>query len=274
MPDPLLECLAAHLAALPPIAVLYPDLDGTLLGPNGSLLPAPDGRPSARAAHALVRARAGGLTVVPVSGRRAASLATDARLMGLSDAIAEVGTVILRAGRRHYEWGECPRDLAHTPREALRRAGALDAVLETFAGTLRPYRPWDAEREGGHLLHGQVDVAEANAVLERAGVGWAQLVDNGPGGSWDGRPVRAYHLIARGVGKAIALADDLAGRGLDPGQAAAIGDSIEDRTMAGAIGTYIQVANGHGPLGDGVFGVPGAMGDGFADAVQAILAAR
>jgi hypothetical protein len=36
----------------------------------------------------------------------------------------------------------------------------------------------------------------------------------------------------------------------------------------------VQVANGHGELSGNAFAVPGAMGDGFADAVAAILAAR
>jgi phosphoglycolate phosphatase-like HAD superfamily hydrolase len=274
MSDALLRDLAAHFAGLPPVQVLYTDLDGTLLGPEGSLLTAPDGRPSIRAAAALVAARLAGITVVPVSGRRAASLAVDARLMGLSDAIAEVGSVILRAGQRHYEWGECPRNLGSTPRETLRNTGALDALLEAFGEDLRPYRPWDAEREGGHLLHGSVDVNAANAVLAQSGFSWAQLVDNGAAGGWPGREVRSYHLIARGVGKAIAITDDLRDRGLRANQAVAIGDSLEDRTMAAAVATYVQVANGHGELGGNVFGVPGAMGDGFADVVETITATR
>lgn len=274
MTDPRLDDLAAHLSALPPIAVLYTDLDGTLLGPGGALLSAPDGRPSLRAAAALVRAREAGITVVPVSGRRASSLAADARLMGLADAIAEVGTVILRAGTITYNWGECPRRVADTPRAALGAAGAPQALLRSFGGSLRPYDPWDAGRQGGYLLHGTVDVAEAAAVLRRAGCGWAHLVDNGSGGEWDSRTVHAYHLIARGVGKAIAIADDLHARGLQRGQAVAIGDSPEDRTMADAVGTYVQVANGRGQRGDDLFVVPGAMGDGFADAVAAITQAH
>ncbi len=267
MSDTRARDLLAHLDDLPPVQVLYTDLDGTLLGPGGSLLTAPDGQPSLRAARALVSARCAGITVVPVSGRRAASLAVDSRLMGLADAIAEVGTVILRSGEKRYEWGDCPRNLGDTPRAALREAGALDALLDAFAGQLRTYHPWDAEREGGHLLHGRVDVDAANAVLARAGCPWAQVIDNG------GRDLRAYHLIARGAGKAIAITDDLADRGLRPDQAAAIGDSVGDRTMATAVSTYIQVANGHGDLGGPIFGVPGAMGDGFADAVDAILTA-
>jgi phosphoglycolate phosphatase len=266
--------LETHLAELPPAEVLYTDIDGTLLGPDGSLLSGPDGRPSARAAEALVGAAAAGLTVVPVSGRRRPQLATDVRLMGLRDFIAEAGAVVVRDGEVSYEWGACPRDLATNPHDALVAAGAVDALLQTFADDLRHYEPWHREREGGHLFHGLVDVRRANALLEDIGCGWAYLVDNGATGGWPGRQVRAYHLLPQRVGKAAAVADDLVARALQPQQAAACGDSLEDLRMAEVVGTYVIVENGHGEPGGNVFRVAGSMGHGFARAVEALLAAR
>lgn len=269
-----LDDLAAHLRARPAVQVLYTDLDGTLLGPGGSLLHGPDGRPSLRAAEALVRAAEAGVQVVPVSGRRRWQLENDARLLGVRDCIAEAGSVIVRGGEVWYEWGECPRHLADNPHDALVAAGATAALAEAFPDDLRHYEPWHEGREGGHLYHGLVDVAEANAVLAEAGCGWAYLVDNGATGGWPGRQVRAYHLLPRGVGKAAAVADDLRTRGLEPDEAVAIGDSLEDLTMAAAVGTYLQVANGHGDIAERVFRLPGAMGHGVADAVAAVLATR
>ncbi|MDP8969850.1 MAG: HAD hydrolase family protein [Actinomycetota bacterium] len=266
--------LRAHLCTLPPARMLYTDLDGTLLGPDGSLLTGPDGRPSTRAAQALVTAADAGLTVVPVSGRRREQLENDARLMGLRSCIAEAGCVVVRDGQARYQWGQCPAGLADNPHDALDEAGAVAALLEAFAGDLRPYEPWHLGREGSHLLHGLIDVEKANAVLSEAGFGWAYVIDNGATGGWPGREVRAYHLLPRGVGKATAVADDLAARGLSPQEAAACGDSLEDLRMAEVVGTYLQVANGHGEPGGRVFGVAGAMGDGFADAVTALLEAR
>lgn len=269
-----LDDLTAHLAGLPPVRVVYTDLDGTLLGPNGSLLTAPDGRPSVEAARALCAAAAAGVLVVPVSGRRRRQLETDARLMGLPDAIAEAGTVVLRGGAVHYEWGACPRDLAGNPHDALEAAGAVKALLEAFAGDLRPYAPWHTDREGSHLLHGLIEVERADAVLEGAGVGWAHVIDNGATGGWPGRTVRAYHLLPRGVGKQAAIAGDLRARGLDPRQAMAVGDSPQDRTMAASVGTYVQVAGGHAGGAPGAahaFVVPADMGEGFAQAVDAAL---
>lgn len=261
----------AALRDLPPVEVLYTDLDNTLLGPDGSLLTAPDGHPSARAAQALADAAAAGISVVPVSGRAMAQLRNDVRLMGLRDCIGEAGAVIMRDGQTSYEWGACPRRLAADPHDALTVAGAVDALLAHFAGDLRHYEPWHRGREGGHLFHGVVDVAEADAVLDKAGCAWAYLRDNGRTGGWEGRSVFAYHLLPRGVGKAPAVADDLAARGLDAARAAAIGDSAEDLTMAPHVGVFFLVANGEADAGQAVVRTPGAMGAGFADAVQALL---
>jgi phosphoglycolate phosphatase len=266
--------LAAHLADLPPVEVIYTDLDGTLLGPGGSLLTAADGTPSTAAAQALVDAAIACVTVVCVSGRAWRQLANDARILGLSGCIAEAGSVIVRAGTARYEWGEAPRSIADTPHSALERSGALALLLDRFAGDLRPYEPWHRGREGGHLLHGRVDAEEADALLEAGGFGWAHLVDNGAAGGWEGREVRAYHLLPRGVGKARAVADDLADRGLTPADALAVGDSEADATMSSTVGTYLQVANGHAAVGGNRFAVDGAMGHGFAEAVTAALSAR
>ena len=269
-----MEAAADHLAALPPLRILYTDVDGTLLGPTGSLLAGGDGRPSLRAAAALVAAAEAGLLVVPVSGRRRERLVEDARLLGLPDVIAEAGGVVVRAGEIRYEWGAAPRGVAATPHDTLVATGAIDVLLERFAGRLRLYEPWHAGREAGALLHGEIDVAAANGVLSDAGLGWAHVVDNGRTGGWSGRVVRAYHLLPRGVGKGPAVADDLASRGLDPRAAAAIGDSLEDATMARHVATYFRVANGHAHPDVADFTTPSPMGDGFADAVDVLLRPR
>ena len=266
--------LIEHLRDNVAVEIIYTDLDGTLLGPEGSLLRAPDGRPSPRAAQALCDAAEAGVKVVPVSGRKREQLWENARLMGLDDCIAETGAVIVRDDRVIYEWGECPRDVARNPHDTLVVAGAVDAVLRRFPLDLRHYEPWHRDREGGHLFHGMVDVAEANRVLHDSGCGWAYLVDNGATGGWPGRAVRAYHLLPRGVGKAASVADDLAARGIPPEAAVAVGDSLEDLTMAASVGTFAIVANGHGETGPSVFRVSEAMGAGFAQVVDAVVLAR
>lgn len=267
--------LQQHLAALPPVAIIYSDLDGTLLGRDGSVLADAAGRPTLSTVTALVEARRAGLAVVAVSGRRASQLSVDARILGLDGAIAEAGAVTIHDGELDVVWGRCPSDLAPTPRQAMEAVGALQVVLEAFPGAVRPYRPWDADRMGGYLLHGLLDTVEANERLEAAGIAWAHVVDNGVTGGWPERDVvHAYHLLARGVGKAAGVEADLRRRGIDPRAAVSIGDSVEDQTMAAVTGTYVMVANGHGEEGGNRFRAEGRNGAGVAEVIGAALAAR
>lgn len=263
--------VAARLSELPATRVVYTDFDGTLLGPGGSLLTAADRRPSARAARALVDAARAGITVVPVSGRRRSQLWHESRLLGLRDCIAEAGGVIVRDGAATLEWGRTPRGLADTPHDALVRSGAQQLLLSTYRTDLRLYEPWHTDRETTTLFHGLIDVEEANRLLRDAGLGWSHVIDNGRTGGWPERSVRAYHLAPRGIGKATAVADDLAGRGLTTGEAVAIGDSTEDATMGREVGAYFRVANGHDHPHIDALVTPGAMGEGFADAIDALL---
>ncbi len=265
--------LAARLAALPPTRVLYTDLDGTLLGPGGSLLHGPHGQPSAVAASAVVDALTAGLTVVPVSGRQRQQLQHDTRLLGLTDCIGEAGAVIQRDGKVAYAWGEAPRDLAETPHDALLASGAWGALQRAFPDDLALYEPWHRGREGSLLLRGRVDPAAADAVLAQAGCGWAQLIDNGEADGWPGRSVRAYHLLPRGVGKAETVAADVRARGLRPQEAVAVGDSPTDARLGEVVGLCAIVANGRG-AGEGVVRLTQEMGAGVAELISAIVRDR
>jgi phosphoglycolate phosphatase len=269
---PLLDRLAPRL--------LFSDVDGTLVGRDGSLLADLEGRPTLAAAEALVAAHRAGLEVVLVSGRTAAQLRETGRLLGTRDAVAELGTVLVRGREEELVWGEAPRDLGDCPAEALERSGALAAVLEGFAGRVEPHTPWHLGRRGTFLLRGQVEVAEVDALLAGAGLGWARLVDNGRlRGAYPqlgpGR-THAYHLLPAGVSKAGTAAAYLAGRGLAAADAAAIGDSPADLQLAGTVGVMFLVANGAWAAGGGdpatpVVVTPSPAGQGWAEAVTALL---
>jgi hydroxymethylpyrimidine pyrophosphatase-like HAD family hydrolase len=264
-------------------AVLFADVDGTLVGRAGSLLADLEGRPTLTAAAALVAAARGGLEVVPVSGRNRLQLREACRLLGLRDAIAELGTVLVRGGEAELRWGDAPRDLGATPAEALERSGALATVLAGFPGRLEPHAPWHLGREGTVLLRGQVDPAAAGALLAERGLGWARLLDNGrlrgayphlgPG------PTHAYHLLPAGVSKAATAAAYLAARGLRPEQAAAVGDAPADLELARVAGAMFLVANGAWAAAEAGAAVtaivtPSPAGEGFAEVVTSLLAGR
>lgn len=266
------------LAGLRP-RVLFSDVDGTLVGRGGSLLAGLDGEPSLRAAEALVSARRAGLEVVLVSGRTRAQLFEACRLLGLRDAIGELGTVLLRDGTAELQWGQTPRELGATPAEALERSGALETVLDKFAGRIEPHAPWHTGRQGTALLRGQVDVAEVDAVLRAQGFGWAHLKDNGRlRGSYPhlgAGETHAFHLLPAGVSKAVTAAAYLAGRGLAAASAAAVGDGPADLEVADAVGATFLVANGAWAAGlqdaRQVIVTPSSAGDGFAEVVEELI---
>jgi hydroxymethylpyrimidine pyrophosphatase-like HAD family hydrolase len=270
---PLLDRLAPRL--------LFSDVDGTLVGRDGSLLADLEGRPTLAAAEALVAAHRAGLEVVLVSGRTAAQLRETGRLLGTRDAVAELGTVLVRGREEELVWGQAPPDLGDCPAAALERSGALAAVLEGFAGRIEPHTPWHLGRRGTFLLRGQVEVAAADALLADRDLGWARLLDNGrlrgayphlgPG------PTHAYHLLPAGVSKADTAAAYLAGRGLAAADAAAIGDSPADLELAGVAGVLFLVANGAWATeaadpATPVVVTPSPAGQGWAEAVTALLA--
>jgi hydroxymethylpyrimidine pyrophosphatase-like HAD family hydrolase len=271
---------AGHvLDRLDPV-VLFSDVDGTLVGRDGSLLADLDGRPTLAAAEALVAAGRAGLEVVLVSGRTRAQLFEACRLLGLRDAIGELGAVLVLGRESELQWGACPRDLGATPAEALVRSGALAALLGAFPGRLEPHTPWAEGRQGTALLRGSVAVGEADAVLAARGFGWARVLDNGRlRGRYPhlGGDAHAYHLLPAGVGKAAAAAAYLARRGLAAHQAAAIGDAPADLEVGAVTGAMFLVANGAWAAGghaEPVVVTPSPAGDGWAEAVLALAARR
>jgi hydroxymethylpyrimidine pyrophosphatase-like HAD family hydrolase len=233
----------------PPMRCLYVDLDGTLLGPDASLLTGADGRFSALGVRALEACARAGAEVVIYSGRKQSSVFEAARLIGSTAYIFELGCGLVLDGE--LEWltdGLVPSDEAGSIYDQIEASGAPALLLERFAGELEYHAPWSVRRDVSHLFRGNVERAAAAAALEQAGLGWLRLVDNGviTEGSeqMPGLPViHAYHLIPAGASKARAVARHMRARGYAPSECIAAGDSREDMDAASVVGTFWLVAN-------------------------------
>jgi len=281
-------------AALADVRVLYTDLDGTMLARGGLLLGDAEGRPWGGVAEAIVNLNEAGLGVVMVSGRNRLQLTESARLLGWCDFIAEAGAVVVRGAGPgsivEYNtgaWGPDMIPLGITPFQAIDQSGACDVLREAFPGRIEHHAPWHHGREASHLLRGEVDLCEAQAVLDTLELP-VDILDNGvirpPVHTLEGvETVHAYHLVPRGVSKAQALGLDLAQRGWTAADAAAIGDSATDLDMAQAVSVLALVANAlESPrvrelLGNGVDNAvitEGRRGEGWAEFARAWLAAR
>ena len=228
---------------------MYSDLDGTLLGPGGSLLRGGDGTFSLLGVRALEACARAGAEVVLYSGRRQGSVFDASRLIGASSYVFELGCGLVVDGE--LEWltdGLEPSDSAGSIYDQIEATGAPALLLSHFAGQLEYHTPWALGREVSHLFRGSIDLASAAALLADAGLGWLRLVDNGvvraESEQMPGLPiVRAYHLIPAAASKARAVARHMQARGYAPEDCIAVGDSREDLDVSEVVGTFWLVAN-------------------------------
>jgi hydroxymethylpyrimidine pyrophosphatase-like HAD family hydrolase len=258
------------------LKVLYTDLDGTLLGPGGSLFAAADGAPSGEAASALLALRRAGVELVLMSGRTRRGLHEAARVLGVSTYLAELGAIVVLDGDDVIqERGAFPGP--GRVADALASSGVAGLLLERFPGRLESVAPW---AEVSAMFQGFVDVGEVEAVLGGTGFGWLAFHDNGrlrrrlP--ELDVPEVHAYHLLPRGISKASAVRRHRELRGVAREATAAVGDSIADLAVAEEVGRFFLVANGREAIGDAPLPpnarvTERAHGEGFAEAVRSVL---
>lgn len=266
--------------------VVYADVDGTLVGPRGSIFAAADGGYTLAAAEAIITANQKGIDIVMVSGRSARQLFGDARLLGLKNYIAEMGCeIIYDCGSRILENFEFAKERGASLFEAIATSGAVELLFEKYPGCLEYHTPWSEGRNCTHVFRGCIDVLEAEDLLNNQGFDDLGLVDNGligRRGSLDKTlpEVHAYHLMPRGVSKAKGIAKDMFKRALAKESTIAIGDAISDIDMAEEVGAFFLVRNGLDSSKDfkeeilsrdNVFVTESKMGEGFAEVVSALL---
>ncbi|HEV3474081.1 MAG TPA: HAD family phosphatase [Actinomycetota bacterium] len=272
---------AEHLSRLAQelhIRAVYVDLDGTLLGPGGSLFAGADGSVSFRAAQAVGALHQHEVAVVPLSGRTEPQVREAARLLGATGFIAELGGITSDGSETVRRYGRFRGP--GTPYEAMARSGAAGVLLEAYPGRLEPHSPWaHLERECTMLFRGEVDPDEARHLLTRAGYDLV-LHDNGitrrsfP--DLTTSETHLYHLAPPGIGKAEAVAADVQRRGLSATESAAVGDSPSDAAVAPHVGAMFIVANGayaveRGSPAENVYVTDASHGDGFAEAMFGLL---
>jgi hydroxymethylpyrimidine pyrophosphatase-like HAD family hydrolase len=267
------------------IRCVYTDLDGTLLGKDGSLVHDADGHWTDLPMRALQMCERVGAEVVMKSGRRKSSVWAAARLLGQRSYIYEVGCALVVDGEEEFLTDGLVPDGDRDVFQLIYDSGAPMLLLGNYVGRLEYHAPWHRERTISHLLRGSVDVDQADELLRANGHEDLRLVDNGVIGergnlNVDG-PVHAYHLMPRGASKARAVARHMQIRGYRPEECIAVGDSREDLEVAEVVGRFFLVANAveHDPeIVSAIGGRPnvtvceGGHGEGFYEAVVRSLA--
>ena len=218
---------------------MYTDLDGTLLGRGASLFRTADGDFTLLAARALEACHRAGAEVVIKSGRRRAQVMEDARLLGQTSYIFEVGAAMVVDGETTFLTGDFqPRD-GESVHDQIAATGAPELLLRRYEGSLEYHVPFHAGREVSHVFRGLVDADEANRLLAEEGHSALRLVDNGeiaPG-------THTFHLIPAVVSKARAVAAHMRARGYAREECVAVGDSREDLEVADVVGRLFLVSN-------------------------------
>jgi HAD superfamily hydrolase (TIGR01484 family) len=253
------------------IRCIYTDLDGTLLGRGASLFRTAEGEFTLLAARALEACHRAGVEVVIKSGRRRAQVMEDARLLGQSSYIFEVGACMVVDGEATFLTGDFkPRD-GETIHDQIGATGAPELLLRKYEGRLEYHAPFHVAREVSHVFRGSVDAREANELLRAEGHAALRLVDNGeiePG-------THTFHLIPAVVSKARAVAAHMRARGYAREECVAVGDSPEDLEVADAVGRLFLVANavaGDTSAFPNVERTEAPMSEGFYEAVIRSLA--
>jgi len=266
----------------------YIDVDGTLVGRGGSLFRDGAGQPSMAGARAVEACLRADVEIVLVSGRRAAQLSEDARLLGQSAYVFEAGAGMVVDGDELWFTGEFEPRGETTIHAQIEASGAPALLLEHFAGRLEYHDPWHRDREVSHLFRGQVDAFEADELLARRGFDGLRLLDNGvvhrrsPALAGLSQ-VRAYHLVPIDASKSQAARRHMRIRGYAPEECIAIGDSREDLALHRFVKTFWLVSNAlerDPTLREAIAGLPnvrvtdGTFGEGVYEAIVSALVTR
>ena len=218
---------------------MYTDLDGTLLGRGASLFRTADGDFTLLAARALEACHRAGAEVVIKSGRRRVQVMEDARLIGQSSYIFEVGAGLVVDGETTFMTGDFQPREGESVHDQIAATGAPELLLGRYEGRLEYHAPFHIGREVSHVFRGSVDAREANDLLAAEGHGALRLVDNGEIEAG----THTFHLIPAEVSKARAVAAHMRARGYTREECVGVGDSAEDLGVAEVVGRFFLVAN-------------------------------
>ncbi len=226
---------------------VYVDLDGTLLGYGASLFHDGEGKittDGVKAVEACLRAE---VEICIFSGRRQGQVLEDARLIGQTSYIFEVGSGLMIDGEIEWLTGGLEPNESGNIFEQIEAAGVPALLLQNFGDRLEYHAPWHANRDVSHLFRGVVDTDEVNVFLAGNGHGDLRLIDNGRIHRKSEKlafdQLNAYHLIPSAAGKAQAVARHMQIRGYARDEVIACGDSREDLEVAPVVGEFFLMRN-------------------------------
>jgi hydroxymethylpyrimidine pyrophosphatase-like HAD family hydrolase len=275
------------------LRVIYSDVDGTVVGPEGSLFLNAEKEITIHPARAVAKILENKLDMVLVSGRSRRQLGADARILGFKNYISELGCLIVHGlGNEVYALNDNVktdsdyRQMNNSIYCNITDSGAPALLLSKYKGFFEYHTPWSEGRECTHVFRGYINIVEAKKLLKKEGYDELTLIDNGiihRRGGLDKSivEIHAYHLLPENAGKEKGIKKDLEIRNYSKKNAIAIGDALCDVTMADEVSALFLVQNAiteHSPEVacaienyKNVFITTNKMGNGFAEIVYALL---
>lgn len=242
------------------VRYVFTDLDGTMMGPNSTVLANASGEPSLDFVQTLIDLKQAGVAVVPTSGRNRAMMREDTRLLGLNAFISEMGGIVM-TDLSHDTWEYFTAEMEYdpscglTPHEVIEQTGLCEAFITRYPGMLEYHNDMSASykhREVTIGLRGEIPDEEAIALLDASGMAldWA---DNGflnyisapttlelP----EGVRGRAFNVMPKGLNKGRGIERFCEIMGIPREETLGIGDAASDFLMADYTGSFIMVENG------------------------------
>ena len=233
---------------IPDLKVIYSDLDGTLFNDQGCIIKDAGDKYYFGALSLLEKINEKGWDLVLVSGRNKYQLRYNAQMIGVKNYIAELGSeLVYDLGKDvhvTFDNGKENFDITYEGKDLIR---IMELLMTEFPGKIESRMEWSRYRSFNALFFGEIDLDEANKLLETEGYGSLVLVDNGFSNLVDLRlkvdRLHIYNLMPRGVTKANGVRLDKKLRGFKDKNCIALGDSLEDLKMAGEVKYFFLMKN-------------------------------
>jgi len=230
------------------VKVIYTDCDGTLFNDKGSIINDYEGKYFFDAIKCLELLELRDIDLVMVSGRNKYQLKYNAQMINLQNYIAELGAeVVYNRGKevyRTYDKNEFKHDFASLSDDFERVAKLLK---ESFPTKIDCKPEWNKNRDTNILFLGEMDVKEANRILDENGFEDSIIMNNGPTSLYTEEfpncKTYFYNLMPKGVDKSKGVKFDKKIRNFDKKNCIALGDSAEDLKIANEVEFFFLMNN-------------------------------
>ncbi len=233
------------------LKVIYSDLDGTLLNDRGCLIKDHKNDYYFDTVRFLPLAAEKNWDIVLTSGRNKFQMRYNAQMIGLKNYIAELGAeLVYNLGEEVYVTFDSKKkkyDLTYGGKDLIK---IIELFKKNFPDKIESNIDWSRYRSYNALFFGEINLDEANRLLENEGYKGLVMADNGILSLVDLdlniEKLHGYNLMPFGVNKASGIKLDKKIRNFDTRNCIALGDSLEDLKMADEVEYFFLMQNALG----------------------------